>query len=165
MTHSQYRFKTEDDLSVGEKEILAKHDIDLSYWQFCDIKVGYKNWNYNDVLKAILPEVSDGVGGFSTIGHIVHLNLDENLEQYKAIIGDVLIDKVPAAKTVVNKINIIDNTYRNFQMEVLAGEDNLVTIAKEHGLSFQMDFSKVYWNSRLSKYHETSICTQYLQMF
>lgn len=27
----------------------------------------------------------------------------------------------------MNKTNIIDSTYRNFEMEVLAGESNLVT--------------------------------------
>lgn len=30
-------------------------------------------------------------------------------------------------KSVVNKTNQIDNTYRNFQMEVLAGDINMVT--------------------------------------
>ena len=54
-------------------------------------------------------------------------------------------------KTVVNKLNAIDNTFRNFQMELLAGEDNLVTLCRENGFTFKMDFSKVYWNPRLGK--------------
>lgn len=36
------------------------------------------------------------------------------------------MDKNPGITCVVNKTNTIDSTYRNFQMEVLAGEDNLV---------------------------------------
>lgn len=37
------------------------------------------------------------------------------------------MDKNPGITCVVNKTNIIDSTYRNFEMEVLAGENNLVT--------------------------------------
>ena len=34
-------------------------------------------------------------------------------------------------------------------MELMAGEPNYVTQTKENGLLFELDFSKVYWNSRL----------------
>jgi len=63
--------------------------------------------------------------------------------------GQVLLEKKPTLKTVVNKMNTIDTAFRTFQMELLAGEDNYVTVAKENGCSFEMDYSKVYWNSRL----------------
>ena len=52
---------------------------------------------------------------------------------------------------MVNKLNSIDNTYRTFQMELLAGEPNYVTQTKESGYTYELDFSKVYWNSRLSE--------------
>ena len=70
---------------------------------------------------------------------------------YILLSAEVLLDKVKQAKTVVNKTNTIDNTFRNFQMEVLAGEDNFVTEARENGVRFELDFSKVYWNPRLCK--------------
>lgn len=60
----------------------------------------------------------------------------------------------PQIKTVVNKVNAIDETYRFFQMELLAGENKMMTTAKEHGCSFSFDFSKVYWNSRLQSEHK-----------
>lgn len=41
--------------------------------------------------------------------------------------GQVMIDKNPGITSAVNKINNIDNTYRNFQMEVLSGEENMMT--------------------------------------
>ena len=44
----------------------------------------------------------------------------ECLEPYKLVIGQILL-LLPNVKTVVNKINSIDNTYRNFAMETLAG--------------------------------------------
>ena len=64
-------------------------------------------------------------------------------------LGEVILDKISSASMVVNKTSMIDNTYRNFQMEVLAGETNFVTTCREHGLAFEFDFSAVYWNSRL----------------
>lgn len=38
-------------------------------------------------------------------------------------------------------------------MEVLAGPPTLVTEVKQHGARFRLDFSKVYWNSRLEQEH------------
>lgn len=55
---------------------------------------------------------------------------------------------------MVNKVNMIDNTYRNFQMEVLKGTDNMLTTVKENHCRFEFDFSTVYWNSRLCTEHE-----------
>ena len=40
--------------------------------------------------------------------------------------GQVIIDKNPGVSCVVNKTNMIDNTFRNFKMELLAGEENMV---------------------------------------
>ncbi len=67
--------------------------------------------------------------------------------------GQVTLDKHQLIKTVVNKTDQIDNTFRFFKMEVLAGEDNLVATINENGCSFTFDFSKVYWNSRLHSEH------------
>ena len=60
-----------------------------------------------------------------------------------------MLDKLLTVKTVVNKTSNIDNTYRSFQMELLAGEENYITQTKENGMTYELDFSKVYWNSRL----------------
>lgn len=47
--------------------------------------------------------------------------------------GQVIIDKNPGVTCVVNKTNTIDSTYRNFQMEVLAGENNMVAKVRWRG--------------------------------
>ena len=67
--------------------------------------------------------------------------------------GEALLSKVTSIKTVVNKTDTIDETFRTFQMELLAGEDNTVATVTEGGCQFTFDFSKVYWNSRLSAEH------------
>lgn len=46
-----------------------------------------------------------------------------------------------------------------FDMEVIAGENNFITAVKEHDCKFQMDFSKVYWNSRLETEHRRIVRT------
>uniref|UniRef100_A0A915CRA7 tRNA (guanine(37)-N1)-methyltransferase n=1 Tax=Ditylenchus dipsaci TaxID=166011 RepID=A0A915CRA7_9BILA len=94
---------------------------------------------------------------FSQVGHIAHLNLREDLLPYKFIIGEIIHDKISWAKTVVNKLDIISNEFRFFDMELLAGEPNYVTEMTEKGVKYRMDFSKVFWNSRLSDVHESIV--------
>ena len=65
----------------------------------------------------------------------------------------MLLDKQPAIESVVNKTNVIDETFRFFKMELLAGTDNMEATVKENGCTFVFDFSKVYWNSRLHEEH------------
>ena len=107
-------------------------------------------------MKAILPLGEEGVSGFSTIGHIVHLNLREHHEPYKSVIGQALL-QLPTARTVINKSNSIDNTFRNFSLELLAGEEDYDVTVKESGCVFRLDFSKVYWNPRLATEHDRII--------
>lgn len=64
-----------------------------------------------------------------------------------------MVDKNPGITSAVNKTSNIDNTYRNFQMEVLCGEENMLTKVRENNYTYEFDFSKVYWNPRLSTEH------------
>ncbi|KAB5582190.1 hypothetical protein PHYPO_G00184310 [Pangasianodon hypophthalmus] len=118
------------------------------------LKLTYENLKSEEVLRAVLPEGQDVTSGFSRVGHIAHMNLRDHQLPYKNLIGQVIMDKNPGVTCVVNKTNTIDSTYRNFQMEVLAGEDNMVAKVKENGVSYEFDFSRVYWNPRLSTEHE-----------
>lgn len=137
-----------------ETEYLSQQGINENNFSFQNIVLKYENWKINDILKSVLPPDQEGLAGYSRIGHIVHLNLREHLTPYKLLIGQVLLDKCANCKTVVNKTQTIDNTYRNFQMELLCGEDNYLVQVKEHGIPFEFDFSSVYWNPRLSSEHD-----------
>ena len=72
-------------------------------------------------------------------------------------VGEVILDKQPGIETVVNKVSTIDETFRFFKMDVLAGKDDMKATVKENGCTFSFDFSKVYWNSRLHTEHKRII--------
>ncbi|KAE9548629.1 hypothetical protein FO519_008153 [Halicephalobus sp. NKZ332] len=126
-------------------------DLKLEF-KFTEVELTYDDWDIKRCLKAVLPKDIE-FSGYSHVGHIAHLNLREELYPYKNIIGQLLVDKVSWVKTVVNKTDSIATEFRNFDMELLAGEDRYITDMKEMGVTFRFDFKKVFWNSRLSEEH------------
>uniref|UniRef100_A0A6B2L725 tRNA (guanine(37)-N1)-methyltransferase n=1 Tax=Arcella intermedia TaxID=1963864 RepID=A0A6B2L725_9EUKA len=94
------------------------------------------------------------VTSFETVGHIARFNLSPECEPFKKIIGKVIMDKNKHIRTVVNKTANINNEFRTFQMEVIAGEPNFLTEVKDNGCRYVFDYTEVYWNSRLSKEHD-----------
>ncbi|XP_053836281.1 tRNA (guanine(37)-N1)-methyltransferase isoform X1 [Vidua macroura] len=142
------------EFSLGESEQQALKQLnvhpEVSKYH---LELSYENFKSEEILRAVLPEGQEVTSGFSRVGHIAHLNLRDHQLPYRHLIGQVIMDKNPGVTCVVNKTNIIDSTYRNFEMEVLAGENNLVTKVKENNIAYELDFSKVYWNPRLSTEH------------
>ncbi|XP_071116159.1 tRNA (guanine(37)-N(1))-methyltransferase-like [Haliotis cracherodii] len=151
------KYKSYQDLEQSDRQLLQENDIQCKDFDMYDVEMTYENWNVQDILRAVIPVSSDSVTSFSVIGHIAHLNLKPEVYPYKKLIGQVISDKLPNISTVVNKLDVIDNTFRNFKMELLAGEDNYVTQVRENGCIYEFDFSKVYWNPRLSTEHGTMI--------
>lgn len=139
------KFSTCDDLDLA-----FISDKNLTY---VNIEIGYKNWNHDEILKAVLPGKSP-LSSYSSIGSIVHVNLKSELLDYKDIIGQVLKDKIKGCKSVVNKIDNINNVFRNFEYEVICGSSDLKTTVKENKCLFDLDLSEIYWNPRLCTEHE-----------
>ncbi|KIM70296.1 hypothetical protein SCLCIDRAFT_101548 [Scleroderma citrinum Foug A] len=140
-------------LSPEARTLLIDHSAEIVDHT---INLDYNYWTADDILQAILPEqLLDGSPtGFSVTGHIAHMNLNKEYLPYKNIIGQIILDKNPAIKTVVNKLDSIDNKFRFFKMELLAGEPNYIVEHHESNCRFIFDFSKVYWNSRLHTEHD-----------
>lgn len=137
-------------------------------FKFKKVNLTYENYTIEDALKQLVPQSPETselnvLSSWSTIGHIVQVNLREHLHPYKLIIGQVLLDKLqPQIKMIVNKTSAIDNEFRNFEMEILAkvpGEVSTVVQVSSLGCKFKFDFAKVYWNPRLSTEHERIIKT------
>ena len=132
-----------------------------------DLHLTYDNWSMRDILEAIIPEPSEHDDafqetptGFSQVGHVAHLNLRDNYLPWKYLIGEVLLDKVERARTVINKVEDVgstDNPYRTFPYEVLAGPDDMDVTVNDNGCIFEFNFAKVYWNSRLNTEHKRII--------
>jgi hypothetical protein len=76
------------------------------------------------------------------------MNLRDEVLPYKHLIGQVILDKNPILRTVVNKTGNIETEFRTFPMEVIAGEPNFDVTVKEAGCVFSFNFKDVYWNSR-----------------
>ncbi|NWT02242.1 TRM5 methyltransferase, partial [Mionectes macconnelli] len=136
-------------LGESEQQVLKELSVDPEVSRY-NLELTYENFKSEEILRAVLPEGQEVTSGFSRVGHIAHLNLRDHQLPYRHLIGQVIIDKNPGITCAVNKTSIIDSTYRNFEMEVLAGEKNLVTKVKENNTVYELDFSKVYWNPRLS---------------
>ncbi|KAI1082824.1 Met-10+ like-protein-domain-containing protein [Whalleya microplaca] len=130
-----------------------------------DLILDYNYWLYDDVMRSILPpEVRDeregGIqGGFNQVGHIAHLNLRDTFLPYKKLIAEVLVDKNPVIKTVINKIANVgtESEFRTFAYEVLAGPVDLNVEVRENDCLFRFDYGKVYWNSKLENEHRRLI--------
>lgn len=92
------------------------------------IHLDYDFWSADYILRKILPpSCAEVPSSFETIGHIAHLNLKDDVLDYKFVIGQVILDKNPKIKTVVNKVGTIENEFRVLPMEVIAGEDSMET--------------------------------------
>jgi tRNA (guanine37-N1)-methyltransferase len=120
------------------------------------VTTDYEDWTVEQVLRRILP-VKEVPSAFEIIGDLAHINLRDELLPFKYIVGKALLDKnAPRIKTVVNKLGTIATEFRTFGMEVIAGNKeegwSRVTV-REDGCLYELDFQKVYWNSRLGGEH------------
>lgn len=107
------KVKSFDDFTDQVKERLIKYKVNEDI-KFKDIKLTYENLTADQVFKQIIPfKPDENLSSFSTIGHIIHVNLRDHLLPYKKLIGQVLLDKhTPRIRLVVNKLSEIDTEFR-----------------------------------------------------
>lgn len=152
---------------VKEKVIeLIPYELKLNYdhWSYgmalllSLLEVGANNTcSLDDIVAAVLPETLTEIPtSFAQAGHLAHLNLRPEVQEYRHLIASIILSKNPQLTTVVNKLEDVGtgSVFRTFPMEVIAGEPNTVVEVKESNCTFRFDFAKVYWNSRLGYEHE-----------
>ncbi|KAJ5902755.1 tRNA (guanine(37)-N1)-methyltransferase [Penicillium taxi] len=116
-----------------------------------DLVLDYDYWGYAEIASSILPEDIDEVPqGFTQVGHVLHLNLRDKWLPYKYIIAEILKDKNPPIRTVINKT---EDPIPHISFELLAGENDLNVVQHEQDCEFHFDYARVYWNSRLETEH------------
>ena len=87
------------------------------------------------------------------------MNLRDRYIPFKNIVAEIIFDKSPKIKTVINKVDNVgdESEFRTFQYELLAGEDDLNVVVSEEGCEFRFNYAKVYWNSRLQTEHRRMV--------
>ena len=157
--------KSLEDILNPEKNSEIKKDDKFSIVEE-QITLNEKNFSYEDMFKYFIEDEINNKklvenetsidqllkslpNGFEIVGKIAHMNLRDQYLKYKYFIGQLILDKNPSLSTVINKVGKIDNVYRTYEMEILAGEENYNVEHKEGNVKFQFDLRKTYWSSRL----------------
>ena len=107
--------------------------------------------NFSELLEDELSkeEIENLRTSFDTIGDIVILEIPDNLQDKKQIIGDAAL-KFTKRKAIYMKKSAIKGTIRIRDLEFLSGVDDSVTIHKEHGARLKLDVKEVYFSPRLA---------------
>ncbi|KUJ08484.1 guanine-N(1)--methyltransferase-like protein [Mollisia scopiformis] len=141
--------------STSLRDAVQQKDVEVVPY---GLKLDYNHWTYHDIMKSILPDEDQEEipVGFAIVGHVAHLNLRDEYLKYKNLIAEVLVDKNPNIRTVINKVDDVGthSEFRTFDYEVLAGPDDMDVEISEGDCIFRFNYSKVYWNSRLQTEHK-----------
>lgn len=87
------------------------------------------------------------------IGDIAIIEMPEELEPYKHLIGEAVLRVYKRVRSVLAKSSAIRGVYRVREYEVIAGSEDTETLHKEHGCKYYLDPRKVYFSPRLSHEH------------
>lgn len=112
----------------------SRHEIRKSWVRLSTSP--YSLLTVDQVLRRLLPTANQDVcqrdsenilidevpSSFEIAGHIAHVNLRSESLPYKYLIGKAILDKNPRIRVVVNKVGNIENEFRTFPMEIIAGE-------------------------------------------
>ncbi len=88
-------------------------------------------------------------GSFDIIGDVVILEIPEDLEEYKGLIGEAAL-KFTKRKAIYRKKSEIKGIIRTRELEHIAGEDISETIHQEFGSKLILDVKMVYFSPRLA---------------
>lgn len=109
-----------------------------------------------DFLKDRIPpeKMDEFKKSFDIIGDVVILEIPEELEEEKYLIGEAAL-KFTKRKSVYRKKSEIKGVHRTRELEHLAGEDQPVTIHKEYESHIMLNVKEVYFSPRLATERRT----------
>jgi len=86
---------------------------------------------------------------FDIIGDIAILEIPEELENKKSIIGDALLKTFNNIKVVANKKTRIETEFRTRALEIISGEKRKETVHREYDCLYKLNVETVYFSPRL----------------
>ena len=104
-----------------------------------------------DYLKGKIDEetIDEIRGSFDIIGDVVILEIPDDLENYKDLIGEAAL-KFTRRKAIFRKKSEIKGIIRTRELEHIAGEDISETVHHEFGCRLMLDVKNVYFSPRLA---------------
>lgn len=99
--------------------------------------------------QAILPAIIISLlpKRWKRVGEVGILNLNPELLPWKKEIGEKYLEFLPELKTIAHKVGITTTTTRQPDNEVIAGDNNTITLHKELGCKFWVDPLKMTFSS------------------
>ncbi|MFP4115705.1 MAG: class I SAM-dependent methyltransferase [Candidatus Aenigmatarchaeota archaeon] len=109
-----------------------------------------------DLKEALKDELSEEelehlVKSFEVIGDVAIIEVPEELEHRKELIGEKLMELNKHIRTVLREVSGRKGTFRTRDYELIAGEEDTETLHKEHGARFRLDPREVYFSEREGK--------------
>ncbi|NYB51944.1 MAG: class I SAM-dependent methyltransferase family protein [Methanobacteriaceae archaeon] len=158
LLNHEFKIRRSDDyvyLPLNQKpdnNVLEELNLNSSYIVDTDFEEYEKRpRSMEDYLKGkISPgKMDDFKKSFDIIGDVVILEIPDELEEDKYIIGEAAL-KFTKRKSVYRKKSEIKGIVRTRELEHLAGEDQSITIHKEYDSQLMLDVKKVYFSPRLA---------------
>ncbi len=105
-----------------------------------------------EALKDVLTpeELERLVKSFDIIGHVAVIEIPEELRKREADIARAILAVHPNVKTVAVEEGPHTGEFRVQPVRVIAGDPNLVTVYREHGVRMMLEVGKTYFSVRHS---------------
>lgn len=91
--------------------------------------------------------ISELPNHWKRVGKIGILELPENLQPWKKLIGSTYLDHLPELNTIAQKVGVTNTAIRTPNFEYIAGEKYPITLHKELGVKFWIDAFKLTFSS------------------
>jgi tRNA (guanine37-N1)-methyltransferase len=163
---ANYRIASQEDSVIIPLQIdNIDHPLEIMLQYVTDVKFQVINFpfepktsrpkSFTEVLKSKLPSDvhMDLPTSFDQIGNIAVIDIKEDMIKYKNEIGQAILTIHQSIHSVFRKSSKVNGEYRIRGIELIAGENNTITIHKEFGLRFKVDISQVYFSPRLATEH------------
>ena len=90
---------------------------------------------------------------FDVIGQLTIIEIPEELESYKELVGEKILELHPSQISVYQKKEPIQGDYRLRNLQLIAGVDKTETIYRENKCVYELDIRNVYFSPRLVTEH------------